>query len=108
MPNPPPFTFIKNLSDQAELKPNSISSQIVYNDDSIRVTLFYFDKGQALSEHKSSKPAILQIVKGQAELGLGDETVQAAEGSWVHMVANLPHSVSAKTSLIMMLTLLKN
>lgn len=108
MPNPASFTFLSNLADLPDLKPDSILSQTIHNDDSIKVTLFHFDKGQSLTQHTSSKAAVVQILKGQALLGLGDESIEASEGSWLHMPANLPHSVNASSQMVMLLTLLKS
>ena len=71
------------------------------------MVLFGFAPGQSLSEHTASKPAILYFVEGEAALTLGDEEQTAGAGSFVHMAANLPHSVLAKTRVVMLLLLLK-
>jgi quercetin dioxygenase-like cupin family protein len=52
-------------------------------------------------------PAIIQILHGEADLTLGAESFQAQPGTWIHMPASLPHSVSARTPLLMLLSLLK-
>ena len=101
------FSFISSLLPEENIKPNSILSQGVHKDNRIKVTLFQFDKGQGLMEHSSSKPAIIQILKGQAELTLGDKIIEAKEACWLPMPAHLPHSVYAKTELSMLLTIIK-
>jgi quercetin dioxygenase-like cupin family protein len=52
-------------------------------------------------------PAILQIVRGEAQLGLGEDSVAAHAGAWVYMPAQLRHSVRAQTPVVMLLMLLK-
>ena len=60
-----------------------------------------------LSEHTASMPAILHFIQGEATLTLGDETVEAERGTWIHMPPELKHSVRTKTSVVMLLLLLK-
>jgi hypothetical protein len=42
-----------------------------------------------------------------AKLTLGNDTVQARPGTWVHMPKGLRHSIQAKTPVVMLLLLLK-
>lgn len=44
---------------------------------------------------------------GKASVGLGDDLQDAQSGTWVHMPANLKHSIKAKTPVVMLLVLLK-
>ena len=69
--------------------------------------VFGFGEGQELSEHTSSRPAVLHVLRGEAILTLGNETVEAAAGDWIHLEAHLRHAVRAKTPLVMLLLLLK-
>jgi quercetin dioxygenase-like cupin family protein len=100
------YTF-KDFLELPEPSADSILSQTVYSDDTVKVTLFSFAMGQELSQHTASKPALLHVLRGSAVLGLGEDTLEAKAGTWVHMPAHLPHSVSAKTNLHFLLTLLK-
>jgi quercetin dioxygenase-like cupin family protein len=69
--------------------------------------IFGLGQGEELSEHTASMPAILHFIQGEATLTLGDETVEAQPGTWIHMAPELKHSVQAKTQVIMLLLLLK-
>ncbi len=51
--------------------------------------------------------AILHFLSGEAKLTLGDDLVDAKPGTWAHMPAGLPHSIQAKTPVVMLLLLLK-
>jgi quercetin dioxygenase-like cupin family protein len=73
----------------------------------MRVILFGFDTGEELSEHTASVPAVLQIVKGEVELTLGEDTFPASAGAWAHMPANLKHGIIAKTPVVMLLIMAK-
>jgi quercetin dioxygenase-like cupin family protein len=100
------YTVIPDLAAQ-EIPSDGILSRTLYADDQLKVVLFAFSVGQELSEHTASTPAIIQIVKGEARLMLGSETIEAHTGTWVYMPAQLAHSVQARTPLVMLLILLK-
>ena len=72
-----------------------------------QIVLFAFAAGDGLKEHVAPLPAIIQMVKGEAELTVGEEAVAGKSGTWIQMAAKTPHSIKAKTLLVMLLTLLK-
>lgn len=103
------YTLVQTLQEPGEkLNEHSIVSQTLYQDETLKVTLFRFAIGQELSEHSSSKAAIIQILSGEALLGLGADERKVSAGSWVHMDAHLSHSIKALTPLTMLLTILKS
>jgi quercetin dioxygenase-like cupin family protein len=71
------------------------------------VVLFGFAQGEEISEHTASMPAVLHFLQGGAKLTLGDDTLEAGPGTWVHMPKGLRHSIGAQTPVIMLLLLLK-
>lgn len=100
-------TAVEDLSALVgEVSEASIVSRTVYKDENVRVILFAFAPGEKLSEHTSSYPAMLQFLKGEAALTLGQDVLEARPGTWVHMAANLPHSVEARSEVQMLLTML--
>lgn len=100
------LVYIENLENLIdEFPPDSILSRTVYQDDSIKTILFGFQPGQELSEHTASVPAVLHFIEGEAKLTLGEESTNAQEGTWVHLPPDLPHSILAKTKVLMLLTL---
>lgn len=101
------FTFLNLAMPVADLPADGILSRTVYQDEQLRAVLFGFAAGQELSEHTASVPAIIHILQGEARLTLGGEVREAAPGAWVRMEANLPHSVFAKTPVVMLLLMLK-
>lgn len=98
------YIYLEDLGDLiAEIPPDSILSRTFYQDERIKAILFGFDKGQELSEHTASTSAILYFLRGEAALTLGGEARQAKAGTWVSMPPHLPHSVIARTPLVMLL-----
>ena len=103
------YTFVADVFDQLPaLSPDTIISRTLYSDERVKAVLFGFAAGQELSEHTASSPALLHILRGEATLTLGSDSMEAREGTWAHMPAQLPHSVLAKTPVVMLLLLLRD
>jgi mannose-6-phosphate isomerase-like protein (cupin superfamily) len=49
----------------------------------------------------------MHFIQGEAQVTLGTDRIDARPNTWVHMPAHLPHSIHAKTPVIMLLLLLK-
>lgn len=100
----PDYMLIPNLEELIDdMKPDSIVSRTFYKSDGMKAILFGFDAGQELSEHTSSQSAIIQIVKGDATVTLGEDRHELSAGAWTHMPPRLKHSIYAKTPLMMLL-----
>lgn len=102
-----PYTYIADLAQEAEPPADGILSRTLYNDEYLKAVIFGFGVGQELSEHTSTMPATLQFLSGEATLTLGDDTLDARPGTFVHMPAGLRHGIRAKTPTILLLLLLK-
>ncbi len=100
-------THILELAKEAEPTTDGILSKTIYQDDQIKAVVFGFGQCQELSEHTAAKPAMLFFVKGEASVGLGDDVQEAQAGTWVHMPAELKHSIKARTPVVMLLVLMK-
>ncbi|MCG8347032.1 MAG: cupin domain-containing protein [Chloroflexales bacterium] len=99
--------LIANLFTAVSIPEGGILSRTLHADDQVKVVLFAFDTGQELSEHTAAVPAIVHILQGQVRLTYGAEVIEAGPGAWLHMPARLPHSLLARTPLVMLLTLLQ-
>jgi len=98
---------IRQLADELQPPESGKQSIVLTDDDNAKVVLFAFAAGDGLKEHVAPLPAIIQIIKGQAELTVGEEALAGKPGTWIQMAAQTPHSVKAKTPLVMLLTLMK-
>jgi quercetin dioxygenase-like cupin family protein len=100
------FTYIEEIESLIDtFPPESILSRNLFQDDSLKIILFGFQPGQELSEHTASVPATLHFLRGTATVVLGKETKSAQKGTWIHLPAHLPHSISAETETLMLLTM---
>ena len=103
----PTYKYIDDLATLIDIPQDGVLSRTIYADERVKAVIFGFDKDQELSEHTASMPAIIHIVSGEAHLTLGGDVHKAGAGAWVHMPANLSHSVYATTPVVMLLLLLK-
>jgi quercetin dioxygenase-like cupin family protein len=102
-----PNTIFTKLAEQVELPKDGTLSKTLYQDDGLKVVLFGFSAGQELSEHTASTPAIMHFLSGESEVTLGTDKMLAEAGTWIHMPAQMPHSIRTKTPSVMLLSLLK-
>ena len=98
---------IRQLADEIQPPESGKQSIVLLDDDSTKVVLFAFAAGSGLTEHVAPFPAIIQIIKGEAALTADNELVAGKPGTWIRMAAKTPHSITAKSPVVMLLTLLK-
>lgn len=101
------YTIHGDVSSEVEIATDSTISKTVHADEGLKAVLFGFDSGQELSEHTAAVPAVLHFLEGEAIVTLGEETHQVGSGAWMHLPAHLPHSITAKTPMKMLLLLLR-
>jgi quercetin dioxygenase-like cupin family protein len=102
------YAFFANLQKEFELPEKGILSCVLHKDGHVNITLFGFSAGEELSGHSAPTPAILYFLEGEAEVQLGEDKVSAQPGSLIYMPPMLPHDVSAKTALRMLLVQTKD
>jgi len=92
---------------EVEPPPDGTLSRTLHHDERLKVVLFGFAKGQELSEHTASTPAVMHFLKGEAAVTLGDDEIEVGPGAWIHMTAGLRHSIRTRTPVVMLLFLMK-
>jgi quercetin dioxygenase-like cupin family protein len=99
--------YVADLRAEVEVPKGGILSRTVHEDERLSLTIFAFDAGQELTEHTSSRAAIIEILDGQAEIDLDGETYAARAGTWISMPPGMRHAIRATSPLVMLLTLLR-
>ena len=105
--NVAPYTFLENIETEVPIPDNGILSRTLFNDEALKVVAFGFSLGHELSAHTAPMAAILYFIRGEAELTLGTEKKNVRAGAFVHMPPQTPHGILAKTSLAMLLLMMK-
>ncbi len=101
------YTHFLDLANEVQPPDKGILSRTLFSDDRLKAVAFGVAEGEELSEHTASMPAVLHFLQGEARLTLGDDTLEARPGTWVHMPKGMRHSIQAKTPVAMLLLLLK-
>jgi quercetin dioxygenase-like cupin family protein len=95
------------IKEAIEYATDSVVSKMLIKKETGNLTLFAFDKGQALSEHTAPFDAAVLVLEGTAEIVIGGESFILGEGDFVTMPANTPHDVKAAEKMKMFLIMIK-
>ncbi|MBW6501264.1 MAG: cupin domain-containing protein [Bacteroidales bacterium] len=87
---------------------NGIVSKTVLKKETGNISLFAFDRGEALSEHTAPFDALIQVVDGKGEIIIGGKSFILDAGQSIIMPANIPHAVRAVEKFKMVLTMIKS
>lgn len=98
---------IRQLADELQPPESGKKSIVLADDANTKVVLFAYAAGGGLAEHVAPLPAIIQIIKGEASLTVGEETVVGKPGTWIQMAPKTPHSIKGQTPVVMLPTLMK-
>ena len=96
-----------SLPKETQFAPNGIVSRTILRTDTLRTVLFGFAEGQELTEHTSTRHALIQILSGECEFSLASQPHQLKTGDFLYMPPNLKHAVKATKQFSMLLTLFK-
>jgi quercetin dioxygenase-like cupin family protein len=70
------------------------------------ITIFSFDEGQGLSEHKTPFDALVQVLEGEAEVFIEGKPHHIQSGEIILMPANQLHALKALKQFKMILTMM--
>lgn len=98
------FSFGKSI----EYSDGGIVSKTVLKKQTGNISLFSFDKGEALSEHTAPFDAMIQVVDGRGEIIIGGKSFFLETGQSIIMPANITHAVKAAEKFKMVLTMIRS
>lgn len=96
------------LSDLIDYQTGSVVSKEIIKGKTGSVTVFAFDKGQALSEHTAPFDAITYIFDGEAKITISGQSHLLNSGEMIIMPADKPHSLKALKPFKMMLVMIRS
>ena len=97
-----------SFNDSIEYSDGGIVSKTVIKKETGNISLFSFDKGEALSEHTAPFDAMIEVVDGKGEIIIGGKSNILETGQTIIMPANVPHAVKAVERFKMVLTMIKS
>jgi len=97
-----------SFNGSVEYTDGAIVSKTVLKKETGNISLFAFDKGEALSEHTAPFDALIQVVDGKGEVIIGGVSHYLETGQNIIMPADIPHAVKAAEKFKMVLTMIKS
>lgn len=102
-----PEGAVIDLKRETQFVEGGIVSKTLLETKDVELDIFCLSDGQELSEHTSSKDAIVHVIGGEGTVTLGEMSHVAETGFVFYIPAKLPHSIHAKKNLVFLLTLTK-
>ena len=101
-------SIVFSFDGSVEYSDGGIVSKTVLKKETGNISLFSFDKGEALSEHTAPFDAMIQVVDGKGEITIGGKPFILESGQSIIMPANITHAVKAVERFKMVLTMIKS
>jgi quercetin dioxygenase-like cupin family protein len=79
--------------------------QVLSDIGAARLVLFAFRAGQQLKEHTTSSQIIVQVLEGTITFAVTGQSVQLHAGMLIQLEATIPHSITAESDAVVLLTL---
>ena len=119
---------VNDLSSMLQYQATSIVSRVLLKNKGGTVTLFAFSKGEGLSEHTAPFDALVQVIEGEAEIGIAPvsqspgesavkeetavdgtlEKFRVRAGQVITLPAHRAHAVTATTDFKMLLIMIRS
>jgi len=90
-------TYLANLKIEIELPRRGISTQVIQNDEHVRITAFGFAAGEEIETHSSPLAAMLYFLEGEADVQLDREICSVEAGSFINVEPFMLHGMAAKS-----------
>jgi quercetin dioxygenase-like cupin family protein len=97
-----------SFNESIDYSDGGIVSKTVLKKQTGNISLFSFDKGEALSEHTAPFDAIILAVDGSGEIMIGGKSFLLTTGHSIIMPANITHAVKAVEKFKMVLIMIKS
>jgi len=96
-----------DLNALVQFAQRGIVSKTVYESPALKMVLFCFEPGQALSEHAAPFEAVIHVLQGSADIMLGGKMFEGKPGSLFVMPEGLTHALTAKEPFVFLLSMVR-
>lgn len=95
------------LTDLIAMPAHGVASRTLAKTGGGNVTLFAFDAGEGLSEHRAAFDALVLVLDGALTVTIGGDTRAVDTGTILRLPADVPHALEATTPTRMLLIMLR-
>jgi quercetin dioxygenase-like cupin family protein len=99
---------ILELDNFVEYNDGAVVSKTLIKKTAGTVTIFAFDKDQALSTHSAPYDALVQVLDGTVQIEISGKKYDLKKGQSIILPANEPHGLKAISKFKMILTMIKS
>ena len=96
------------LADLVEYQDDATVSNTLVKKQAGTITLFAFDREQALSEHTAPYDALVVVLEGKMEIAIGGEPHGVHAFETILLPAGIPHALRAQEASKMLLTMIRS
>jgi quercetin dioxygenase-like cupin family protein len=97
---------IADLASEVPVTPSATTSRVVVANEVVRVVIFAFDAGEQLTEHTSTKPVVVQVLRGALGFEVAGATHELAAGDCVYLAPNELHALEAREPALVSLVMI--
>lgn len=97
--------FYFPLKERIEYPADGVLSKVLFKDKNCQYTLFCLAADTSISEHTSTRNAVINVIEGRGTLTLEGQEIQLEPGLFIFMKAYAPHALKAEQDLAFILTL---
>lgn len=99
---------VAKLEDLVAYQDGAVVSRTLVKKPTGTITVFAFDRGQALSEHTTPFDALVVLLDGEAEITIDGASHALQRGDALMLPGGKPHGVLATARFKMMLTMIRS
>ncbi|MBI5332259.1 MAG: cupin domain-containing protein [Candidatus Aenigmarchaeota archaeon] len=96
----------KNIKQMIEYPKQGIMSKTIFRDCRKDISLFCMTKGSEMSQHSSSREAIIYVLEGKGVFNLRNKNISMLPGALIHMPKKALHSIKAEKNTSFLLVLM--
>jgi len=99
---------VMKLAELISYQTGAIVSREIVKGHTGNITIFSFDEGQSLSEHKTPFDALVQVLDGEVEISIEGKPYHVESGEIILMPAQKLHALKALKRFKMILSMLRS
>ncbi len=99
---------VTKLAELIGYQTGAIVSREIIKRPSGSITIFAFDEGEGLSEHKTPFDALVQVLEGEVEVSIEGKPHNVGSGEIILMPAQKLHALKAVKRFKMILTMIRS
>jgi quercetin dioxygenase-like cupin family protein len=86
---------VADLASEVPVTPSATTSRVVVANEAVRVVVFSFDTGEQLTEHTSTMPVVVQVLRGALRFEVAGATHDLGAADCVYLAPNELHALEA-------------